>query len=275
MSATPARDEAATAVVTGASSGIGAEIARALARRRWRVVLAARREPKLRAVAADCEQLGGSAVVRPTDVSQRAEVEDLVDRTFGDFGRCDVLVNNAGFGQSGRVHELGDGQMRSIFEVNFYGLWWACRTAAPRMIDQGWGHIFNVSSVIGKRGTPFNGAYCATKFAVSGLTESMRVELAPRGVRVTLVCPGLTDTEFFEKVEGGSSTAKSSYARLRTMQSPRKVARRMVRTIGKSTPELVFTPGGKFLVKLAALSPRLTDWLMGFYRDSLEKDRSL
>ena len=159
--------------------------------------------------------------------------------------------------------------MREILDVNFLGVFHGCKAVAPVMISQRSGHIFNVSSVIGKRGTPFSGAYCATKFAVCGLTDSLRVEMQPYNVKVTSVCPGLTDTEFFDKVEGGSRRHKSSFRAVRTMQPPVHVARKIVRAIGKNTPEMVFTPGGKFLVLVSALWPRIADKMIRLYHDDL------
>ena len=274
------------AVITGASSGIGWETALAYARRGWAVVPAARRAERVEELACLCRQAGGEALAVPTDVTREDQVVALVGRAVGAFGRLDVLVNNAGFGQGGLVQEVSDRLMRDIFDVNFFGVFYGCKAAIPVMIAQRSGHIFNVSSVIGKRGTPMNGAYCATKFAVAGLTESMRVELAPLGIRVTLVCPGLTDTEFFEQVRetdgstsrtrppdptGRPSRARISFQRLRTLMPARAVARRIVSATGRNVPEMVLTLGGKVLVAASKLSPRLTDWMLGFYRDDLAK----
>ena len=103
----------------------------------------------------------------------------MVARTLDVFGRLDVLVNNAGYGVFGQVLDLDEADLRQVFDVNFYGVWYGMMAAGPIMVRQGAGHIFNVSSVIGKRGTPLHGAYCATKFALCGLTESARVELRP------------------------------------------------------------------------------------------------
>ncbi|HUT58821.1 MAG TPA: SDR family oxidoreductase [Phycisphaerae bacterium] len=262
-------DQQRVAIVTGASSGIGAETALAFARRGYAVVLAARRADRLEDVARQCERLGAATAAVPADVADRRQVDELVRRAADEFGRIDVMVNNAAFGVHGRVHEIDDRDMRDVFDVNFFGVFHGCKAVAPVMMGQRSGHIFNVSSVIGKRGTPFNGAYCATKFAVCGLTEAMRVEMAPYGVRVTLVCPGLTDTEFFRSVRGGRQRSRSSFARLRTLTPPAVVARKIAATVGKSTPELVFTPGGRFLALLSAVWPRAADRLLKLYHDDL------
>ncbi len=263
------------AIVTGASSGIGAEIAIGLSARGYVVFLAARRAEKLAEVAELCNAAGGRAIAVQTDVADKSQVEALVARAVDEFARVDVMVNNAGYGVSGRVAEITDDQMRKVFDVNFFGLWYGCKAVAPVMIAQRSGHIFNVSSVIGKRGTPFNGAYCATKFAVCGLGDSMRIELAAHNVKLTTVCPGMTDTPFFDAVDRSSSARKSSsrdkssFKALRTMQPAGHVAKKVIAAIGKNKPEMVFTIGGKFMAILAALSPRLVDRMMKIYAADL------
>jgi short-subunit dehydrogenase len=260
------------AIVTGASSGIGMETAFALARRGYSLVLAARRAERLEEAAARCRRCGApEALALPTDVAVESQVDALVARAVEEFDRIDVMVNNAGFGQFARAVETTDAEMRAIFHTNFFGVFYGCKAVAPIMIRQRSGHIFNVSSIIGKRGTPFHGAYCATKFAVCGLTESMRVELAPHNVRVTLVCPALTATEFFEHSPRGRP-ARSSFQRFKGVMPAQAVGRRIAATAGKSKPELVFTAGGRLLALISAIWPGAADWMMGvYYRDLLRK----
>jgi len=255
-----------TAVVTGASAGIGRATAVALARRGYVVVLGARRADRLDEVARECDQAGGRGIAQPTDVTRQEEVEALVRRAVDAGGRLDVMVNCAGRGLHARVHETTPEQMRSIFEVNYFGLFHGCRAAAGVMARQRSGHIFNVSSVIGKRGSPFNGAYCATKFAVCGLTDSLRVEMMPYGVRVTCVLPGTTETEFWRNVEGATGGG-TTFASLRGLQSPTVVGERIAATVGRARPELIFTAGGRLLVWIQDLSPRLADRIMKAYHD--------
>jgi len=258
------------AIVTGASSGIGRETALALSRRDFVVVLAARRVEKLQAVAEACRRIGGEALVVPTDIASRQQVEALVSAACDEFGRIDVMVNNAGYGIFRSVIETTEQEMRDILAVNFLGVFFGCRAVAPVMIRQRRGHIFNISSVIGKRGTPFHGAYCATKFAICGLTDSLRVEMMPHDVRVTCVCPALTETEFFAQSRGGRA-AGSSFQRFKGTMSARQVGEEMARSVGKSRPEIVFGAGGKLLTLIAALSPRLADAMMNIYHDDLVK----
>ncbi len=257
------------AIVTGASSGIGAATAMALARRGYTVVLSARRADKLEDVARQCRRVGGEAKALVTDVTREDQVEALVTGTAAEFGRLDVMVNNAGRGLFARVIETTDQEMRDIFDVNFHGLFYGSKAAAEVMARQRHGHIFNVSSVIGKRGTPFHAAYCATKFAIVGLSDSLRVEMKPYRVRVTTVCPALTDTEFFQQSHRGSA-AKGTFQTVKGGLTPaRVVGERIARAVGSNKPEIVITFGGKLLVLVSALCPRLVDWGMRKYHDAL------
>ncbi|MBS3734423.1 MAG: SDR family oxidoreductase [Phycisphaerae bacterium] len=262
--------DASVVIVTGASSGIGAATALEFAARGRAVVLAARRAEKLDAVAERCRQAGAvGTLVVPTDVASRDQVDALVAAAVERFGRVDVMVNNAGHGVHARVHEVSDQQMREIMDVNFFGVFYGCRAIAQVMIRQGGGHIFNVSSVIGRRGCPFNGAYSASKFAVCGLSDALRVEMLPYNVRVTTVLPGLTRTDFFDHVRGGTSLHKTSFARVRGLMPPETVARRIARTVGRHKPEVVFSLGGKLLIWVHNRFPRLADRMMKLYHDDL------
>ena len=262
------------AIITGASSGIGQATALALARKGYAVALAARRGDVLADLAERCRHLGARALDVVTDVSCQEQVEALVAACVERFGRADVMVNNAGYGVHSRVHETTADQMRRIFDTNYFGVFFGCRAVAPVMIARGGGHIFNVSSVVGKRGTPFNGAYCATKFAICGLSDAMRVEMLDYNVHVTTVCPGTTDTPFFDSVEGRGARRKMGFSRLRGRMSPDVVAARIVATVGKYKPELVFSIGGKLLSLIAAISPRLADRLLKRYHDDIVRSAS-
>lgn len=271
---TPTLMGAPVAIITGASSGIGRATVIEYAHAGYRVVLAARREDRLQNVANDAQaisELPDATLVVPTDVTNADAVQTLVDRTVDTFGRLDTMVNNAGYGQFGCVWELSDRDLRDIFEVNFFGAYYGSKSAAKVMLAQGSGHIFNVSSVIGHVGSPYHGAYSASKFALAGLTEAMRVELLGTGVLVTDVCPALTETEFFDHVRDGQPREKSDFLRKQKRMPARTVAKRIVKRTGKRTPRMVFTIGGRFLMGLSALWPRAAERLLKVYRDDLAK----
>lgn len=182
------------AVVTGASSGIGEAAAKELARRGAAVALAARDEGKLEELASEIRREGGIALPVVTDVSDDESVRDLVYRTVSELGGVDVLVNNAGLGLSGRIAELRADDLRYVYEVNVLGPLRCIQAALPHMVSGG--RIVNVSSVVGLRAIPKVGGYCSSKAALNALSESLRVEVAGRGITVTSVYPGTTRTAF-------------------------------------------------------------------------------
>ena len=184
------------ALVTGASSGIGEAAARSLAQRGAAVTLVARSEERLGFIVREISAAGGQALAVKTNVTDKNSVRDTVERTVEQFGTLDVLVNNAGLGLSGRVAELRSEDLRYVFEVNMLGPLNCVQAALPHM--RRGGRIINVSSVVGKRAIPKVGGYCATKFALNALSDSLRVEVADRGITVSSVYPGTTRTAFRE-----------------------------------------------------------------------------
>lgn len=261
------------AIVTGASSGIGMETAIAFARAGYAVVLAARREERLQQAAEACrkENPDARALVCRTDVTDPQQVNALVAAAKNQFGRIDVMVNNAGYGHFGAVHELSVDDMRAIFDVNYFGVFYGCKAVAPVMMAQRSGHIFNMSSLMGKFGAPFHGAYCATKYAVCGLSDSLRIELRPYNIHVTSVCPALTQSEFPQHLRNAAARSASRiFSRLRRKPAG-PVARKIVKTTGKYKPNLIFTAGGRFICLAAALCPGLTDRLLMRFRNDLAR----
>lgn len=205
-------------IVTGASSGIGRATALEMARRGAHVVLAARRADRLDEVAAECRALGVRAVVVPTDVTKAGDCRRLID-TAGDV---DVLVNNAGFAIFSSVAEANPDEVREMIETNYLGAFHCTQAVLPRMLARRHGTIVNVSSITGLMGFSRMSAYCASKFALTGFTEGLRDEVIGTGVRVALVCPGTTETEFFVKAERGKMPGAS---RLMPGVEPERVAR--------------------------------------------------
>jgi len=174
-------------VVTGASSGIGAAVARGLGAVGMRVVLGARRAERLTAVAADIVAAGGEAEAVPTDMRDERQVERLIARAVERFGSLDVLVNNAAVGA---VRLVADGRVeewRDTFETNVLGTLVACRAALGHMLACGRGDILNVTSVSAHEGWPYLPAYAGSKAAVHALSRSLRAEVAERGVRVMTI----------------------------------------------------------------------------------------
>ena len=185
-----------TAVVTGASSGIGEATVRLLAQEGCNVVLAARREDRLDSLAAE---LGEGALVAPTDVTDAAACAALVARTVERFGSLEILVNNAGLGLYGSIAEGNPEDWRKMFDVNVLGVLYVTRAAVRQMLRQGAGDVVFVSSLAGRRVPRADGTvYAATKHAVGAIAEGLRMDVHERGIRTINVEPGLVRTEFPE-----------------------------------------------------------------------------
>ncbi|TMA40981.1 MAG: SDR family oxidoreductase [Deltaproteobacteria bacterium] len=187
----------AVGIVTGASSGIGAQLGRDLAARGVRVALLARRVDRLEALAGEIGRCGGDAVAIGCDVADRAEVEGAVARVLERHGRIDLLVNNAGYGRHVlfKDHDLAD--VERMMRTNYLGTVYGIRAVLPAMRARRRGWIVNIASVAGKLGQPDEVAYSATKFAVTGFSEGLSYELVPIGIHVMVVYPALVRTEMF------------------------------------------------------------------------------
>jgi NADP-dependent 3-hydroxy acid dehydrogenase YdfG len=185
-----------TAVVTGASSGIGEATARLLSHNGCNVVLAARREDRLKSIAAE---LGEGALAVPTDVTDPAACESLVSRAAEGFGSVDILVANAGLGLNGSIIDGEPEDWRRMFEVNVLGVLYATRAAVRHMLGRGSGDVVLVSSLAGRRVPAADGTvYAATKHALTAVAEGLRMDVHDKGIRVINVEPGLVRTEFPE-----------------------------------------------------------------------------
>ena len=183
-----------TAIVTGASSGIGAATARLLGGNGCNVVLAARRKDRLHTLA---KELGGNTIAIPTDITDSESAAALVARTIERFGTVDVLVNNAGLGLYAPIAEGNPADWRRMFDVNVLGALYVTRAAVRHMLERGSGDIVFISSAAGRRVPHGHGAvYAATKHAITAIAEGLRVDLHDKGIRVINVEPGLVRTEF-------------------------------------------------------------------------------
>ena len=183
------------AAITGASSGIGEATAVTLARAGAAVSLAARRGDRISELAERIEREGGRALAIETDVTDEAQANAFVTRTKEELGRLDVLVNNAGVMLLGPVVGADTGEWRRMIEVNLLGLLYCTHAALPILGQQGSGHIINVSSVAGRFANLGSAVYNMTKFGVNGFSEALRQELVPANVKVTVIEPGMVETE--------------------------------------------------------------------------------
>ena len=248
------------AVVTGASGGIGRAIALELTRQGAHVIATARREDKLRELSDEVAALGGKLEFVVGDITDRGTREAVRSLAKECWGAIDILVNNAGVGAWGLFETAGEERLRRIMEVNFFALAEMTRDALPLLKPGRRPIVVNIGSVLGYRALPRSSEYCASKFAVRGLSESLRPELASVGIDLLLVSPSTTDTEFFDRpLEMQSPSAWSN----RPRTSPAVVARQTIRAMRRGRREIVISLGGKLLVWVSRHFPRVT----GFFLD--------
>lgn len=195
--------EAKVVVITGASRGMGEDIALEFAKQGAKLVLVARNPEDLERVRGRALEAGADEILTvTTDITKEDEVAVLYDVTVARFGRVDILVNNAGVGYFGKVEETPLEKWKTMFDVNVTGLFLCSRGALGPMLEQGSGHIINISSDVGRRAIAGGAGYCATKFAVQAFSEAMRKEVQAKGVKVTTILPGMTDTYFNNSQQG-------------------------------------------------------------------------
>ena len=241
----------AVAVVTGASSGFGELTSRLLAKEGASVVLAARRVERLEALAAEIEGRGGRGLAVRCDVTEVADLQGLRDRVEEAFGRCDVLINNAGIPGGGRFEDLSLEQIERVIRVNLLGVLFCTKIFLPMMLEQGAGHIVNVGSLAGRYAAPGASVYSASKHGVVAFSEALYYELASRGILVTSVNPGFAATEGFPQGRLPSALVMPA----------EKVARAIVDVVKKGkAPEVSVPRGMGAWEAFRVLTPPLYRW---------------
>lgn len=190
--------EGLVTVVTGASAGMGAAIAQRLASEGSRVVLAARRADRLKSLAAEIQRDGGSALAVECDVTDYAQVAAMADRAVAEFGRIDIMVNNAGFGNLKAFTETSVEEIDSQIDVNVKGVCYGSKAVLDHMIGRGTGHIVNIGSIASIRHFASFAVYTAAKHAVLGFSRALYEEVREQGIRVSVLCPAAVNTEFLD-----------------------------------------------------------------------------
>lgn len=269
------RPEETVVLITGASSGIGKACAEHLAQRGYRVFGTSRR-----ASFPSTPPLPGQPVMLQMDVTQDESVQQAIDSIVRGTGRLDVVVNNAGFGIAGAVEDTLMEEAKSQLETNFFGVLRVCKAALPVMRAQGEGLIVNVSSLGGIIALPFQALYSASKFAVEGLTEALRLEVRPFGIRVTLIEPGDMRTDFtthrVRVTAPGSAYELYAERTLEIMErdertggAPEAVAVLLERILRSPSPAPRYRVGPAFQRLAAALKgilpDRLFEWALAKY----------
>jgi short-subunit dehydrogenase len=259
------------ALITGASSGIGAAAAGVFVEAGYDVVLCARRAEKLEATVGPLRSRYPKARVETIvcDVNFDASVTSAFERVRGTFGRLDVLINNAGFGAYGSVERMPQDTFRAVMETNYFGVIRCTQAALPllRLASNSdsnkrrrWGAaIVMVSSFVGRRAVPAMGAYCASKFALEGLSESLRVELLDERISVSVVNPGVTQTEFVDAAQGKRPSQFISQSGGMTSED---VARVLLSAVRRPRRNRYLTGAGKAGIFAQWLAPRMVDRIL-------------
>jgi len=263
-------------IVTGASAGIGKALALQLARQGAKVVLAARRADLLEQVAAACRQAGGEALAVPTDVADEAQCRALVEKTVDTFDRLDLLVNNAGLAVIARLEDYSDLDLfKHTMSVNFYGAVYCTYYALPHLIRSR-GRIVAVSSLGGKAPLPYNSPYIASKFAMHGFFDSLRIELMRHGVSVTIICPYWVVTGFHEAQMDKDGAPRGPGGRAiysKNMMTAERCAEVILRAAYRRQREVLMGPG-RLIAWLKLLAPGLLDRiLIGFLKATVRRQQ--
>jgi short-subunit dehydrogenase len=247
-------------VITGASSGLGREAARQFAARGAKLVLAARRAHELEQTARMCEAAGGSALCVVTDVTREEQVAALADRALATWGRIDVWVNNAGVTMFAPLEEGAFEDHRRVIEINVFGAMLGARAAIPIFRRQRRGVLINVGSILSKIGQPFVPSYAISKFAIHGLSEALRAELAELPeVHVCTLLPFVIDTPHFQT---GANVVGREARAMPPMQSPEKVAQALVQLAERPRRELHVPRVAALGFVVHWLFPRTTERLL-------------
>lgn len=258
-----------TVLITGGSRGLGLVLARELAGEGARVAICARDPAELERASADLTRRGGQVLAVPCNVTERAQVEEMVRVVRGRFGRIDALVNNAGVIQVGPIEVMTLEDYEEAMKVHFWGPLYTILAVLPEMRERGDGRIVNISSIGGKIGVPHLVPYCASKFALAGLSEGLRAELAQKGIMVTTVYPGLMRTGSPRNaIFKGQHRAEYAWFSISdalpvTSMQAERAARQVIAACKRGDAEVVLTIQAVMAVKFHALFPELMADMLG------------
>ncbi|HLP90244.1 MAG TPA: SDR family oxidoreductase [Nostocaceae cyanobacterium] len=257
-------------IITGASQGIGKATARLFAQQGYDLVLAARNVEHLEVTANEIQQLGRRVLAVPTDVTELSQVQNLINKALNEYGNIDILINNAGICLTGRVECTKLEDWQQLMDTNFWGYLHTINCILPHFLERGQGIIVNVGSVGGKVPLPNMTAYCASKYAVTGLTDNLRLELKPKGIHVGAVHPSVTKSNFMTRAQfrGRDAAETENYRQAmsnlletNTPSQPEEVAKAIWDVVQHRKNEVV-VGSGTMLSTVYRLFPDLVEWLM-------------
>ncbi|MFC2053286.1 SDR family oxidoreductase [Chloroflexota bacterium] len=253
-----------TVIITGASSGIGKELALRLAKEGAWLALAARNVQRLAMLVGECQRSGSKAIAIPTDVGDESQCRELIKRSYETYGCVDMLVNNAGIDVVSKLEDLPDLHLfKQVVDVNFYGTVYCTYYALPYLKETN-GRIVNIASLGGMLAIPFNTSYIASKFAVVGFSDSLRMEVEQAGISVTVICPSLVVTEFHERYMNKNGQPKGPSGRAiyteRTLTAD-QCAQIILRGARLRKRQVVMRPG-PLALWLKLITPGLVDRLI-------------
>ena len=262
-------------IITGASSGIGKALAYEYASRDYIVVIAARQEQKLQKIQQEIQHLGLECFVVPTDVSKESDCKRLIEETITKYQRIDILINNAGISMRALFEEMDIAVLEQVMNVNFWGTVY-CSKYALAHLQKAQGSLVGVISIAGYMGLPARSAYSASKYAVRGFLDTLRVENLKTGLHVLVAAPGFTASNIRNAALTANGTPQGDSPRKEEkMMSAEEVAKRIANAIKKRKPELILTfLEGKFAVFLKKTFPRYLDRLV-FNHMTKESDSPL
>jgi short-subunit dehydrogenase len=246
-------------IITGASGGIGAALAEVFAKGKSKVVIAARDVAKLGEVSERLKKSGAQVLAIPCDVSREADCRNLIDETVKNFGGIDVLINNAGISMRALFEDLNLDVLRQLIDINFWGTVYCTKYAIPFLLKSE-GSVVGVSSIAGKKGLPGRTGYSASKFAMEGFLETIRIENLKKGLHVLVACPGFTATNIRNTALGNDGKRQGESPRKEEeMMTAGNVAEEIYRAVLKRKRDLVLTRNGKLTIWLNKFFPAWMD----------------
>jgi len=257
-------------IITGASSGIGEATAIEFAKQKCKLVLAARNIEKLEDVKKRCEGFGTQVLIIKCDVSKEEDCKQLIESTINKFNTINILINNAGISMRALFSELDIDVLKKLMNTNFWGMVYCTKYAMPYLLKEK-GSVLGVSSVAGIKGLPGRTGYSASKFAMNGFLESLRIENLKTGLHVGIICPGYTSSNIRNSAlnKDGKAQVETPFDETKLM-SAENVAKEILKMIEQRKAEVVLTSQGKFTKLINKFFPR---WLDRMVYDAVKKEK--